>query len=92
MTRGDGETRYVGFSVSRLTDAFGSHRGYIIIFQDLTRWRRMQEELRIKDRMVGRRRARGRPRARDRQPARRHLGLRPDALRLASTATPRSAS
>jgi two-component system sensor histidine kinase PilS (NtrC family) len=48
----DGETRYVGFSVSRLADAFGLHRGYIIIFQDLTRWRRLQEEVRIKDRMV----------------------------------------
>lgn len=47
-----GETRYVGFSISRLADAFGNHRGYIVIFQDLTRWRRMQEELRIKDRMV----------------------------------------
>ncbi|HEX4965909.1 MAG TPA: ATP-binding protein [Thermoanaerobaculia bacterium] len=46
------DTRYVGFSVSRLTDGEENHRGYIIIFQDLTRWRRMQEELRIKDRMV----------------------------------------
>jgi two-component system, NtrC family, sensor histidine kinase PilS len=48
----DGETRFVGFSISRLTDAEGHHRGYIVIFQDLSRWRRMQEELRIKDRMV----------------------------------------
>ena len=47
-----GDTRYVGFSISRLTDAEEHHRGYIIIFQDLTRWRRMQEELRMKDRMV----------------------------------------
>ena len=46
-----GDTRYVGFSISRLT-AERQHRGYIIIFQDLTRWRRMQEELRMKDRMV----------------------------------------
>ncbi|HEY4593321.1 MAG TPA: ATP-binding protein, partial [Thermoanaerobaculia bacterium] len=52
MTRGDGATRYVGFTISRLTDAFGNHRGYIVIFQDLTRWRRIQEELRMKDRMV----------------------------------------
>ena len=51
-TRGDGETRFVGFSVSPLIDSFGNQRGYIIIFQDLTRWRRMQEELRMKDRMV----------------------------------------
>ncbi|HKI05464.1 MAG TPA: ATP-binding protein [Thermoanaerobaculia bacterium] len=48
----ESEPRYVGFSISRLTDAEGNHRGYILIFQDLTRWRRMQEELRIKDRMV----------------------------------------
>jgi two-component system sensor histidine kinase PilS (NtrC family) len=51
-TRGDGATRYVGFTISRLTDAFGKHRGYIVIFQDLTHWRRIQEELRMKDRMV----------------------------------------
>ena len=48
----DREPLYIGFSISRLTDAEGHHRGYIVIFQDLTRWRRMQEELRIKDRMV----------------------------------------
>jgi two-component system, NtrC family, sensor histidine kinase PilS len=48
----NGETSYIGFSISRLTDAFGHHRGYIVIFQNLTRWRRMQEELRVKDRMV----------------------------------------
>jgi two-component system, NtrC family, sensor histidine kinase PilS len=46
------EARYVGFTISQLTDAERNHRGYIVIFQDLTRWRRMQEELRIKDRMV----------------------------------------
>jgi two-component system sensor histidine kinase PilS (NtrC family) len=46
------DVRYIGFSVSRLADAERNHRGYIVIFQDLTRWRRMQEELRIKDRMV----------------------------------------
>ena len=52
VTRGDGAARHVGFTISRLTDAFGNHRGYIVIFQDLTRWRRIQEELRMKDRMV----------------------------------------
>lgn len=45
-------SRYVGYSISRLNDAEGLHRGYIVIFQDLTNWQRMQEELRIKDRMV----------------------------------------
>jgi two-component system sensor histidine kinase PilS (NtrC family) len=48
----EGESTYVGFSISRLNDAFGAHRGYILIFQDLTGWRRMQDELRMKDRMA----------------------------------------
>ncbi|HEY6320591.1 MAG TPA: ATP-binding protein [Thermoanaerobaculia bacterium] len=48
----DGDSTYVGFSISRLNDAFGAHRGYIVIFQDLTGWRRMQDELRMKDRMA----------------------------------------
>jgi two-component system, NtrC family, sensor histidine kinase PilS len=46
------DTVFIGFSISRLNDAFGAHRGYIVIFQDLTGWRRMQEELRMKDRMA----------------------------------------
>ena len=48
----DGDSAYIGFSVSRLNDSFGAHRGYILIFQDLTAWRRMQDELRLKDRMA----------------------------------------
>src|SRR5260370_11521938 len=48
----EGDSTYIGFSISRLNDAFGAHRGYILIFQDLTAWRRMQEELRMKDRMA----------------------------------------
>src|SRR5579864_3185642 len=48
----EGESTFVGFSISRLNDAFGGHRGYIVIFQDLTGWRRMQDELRMKDRMA----------------------------------------
>jgi two-component system, NtrC family, sensor histidine kinase PilS len=47
-----GERAFVGFSISRLADAEGTLRGYIVIFQDLTRWRRLQEEVRIKDRMA----------------------------------------
>jgi two-component system sensor histidine kinase PilS (NtrC family) len=52
LARGDGETSYIGFSISQLTEAYGQHRGYIVIFQDLTHWRRLREELRIKDRMA----------------------------------------
>ncbi|HEV3457921.1 MAG TPA: ATP-binding protein [Thermoanaerobaculia bacterium] len=49
---GEDDSAFIGFSVSRLNDAFGAHRGYILIFQDLTGWRRMQDELRLKDRMA----------------------------------------
>jgi two-component system, NtrC family, sensor histidine kinase PilS len=48
----DGATRYIGFSISQLNEADGKHRGYIVIFQDLTRWRQLREELRLKDRMA----------------------------------------
>lgn len=48
----DGVTQYVGFSISQLTEAGGSHRGYIVIFQDFTRYRQLEDELRIKDRMA----------------------------------------
>ena len=48
----EGDTQYVGFSISQLTDADGRHRGYIVIFQDFTRWRKLEGELRIKDRMA----------------------------------------
>ncbi len=47
-----GTAGYVGFSISHLTDADGVQRGYILIFQDLTRWRRLQEEMQVKDRMA----------------------------------------
>lgn len=46
------EVKPIGFSISQLTDAEGTHRGYIVVFQDLSRWRRLQEELRMKDRMA----------------------------------------
>ena len=45
-------TSWFGFTVSPLTDAHGSLGGYIVVFQDLTEWRAMQAELRMKDRMA----------------------------------------
>ncbi|HYN20811.1 MAG TPA: ATP-binding protein, partial [Thermoanaerobaculia bacterium] len=48
----NGDKQFVGFSLSQLNDADGRHRGYIVIFQDLTRWRQLEGELRIKDRMA----------------------------------------
>jgi two-component system sensor histidine kinase PilS (NtrC family) len=42
----------IGFSLSRLTDAHGHANGTVLVFQDLTQWRDLQEELRLKDRMA----------------------------------------
>jgi two-component system sensor histidine kinase PilS (NtrC family) len=47
-----GEPIYVGFSLSPLTDAAGVQRGWNVIFQDLTRWRELEEQVRLKDRMA----------------------------------------
>jgi two-component system, NtrC family, sensor histidine kinase PilS len=52
LAREEGATGYIGFSISQLTEADGMHRGYIVIFQDLTHWRQLREELRLKDRMA----------------------------------------
>jgi two-component system sensor histidine kinase PilS (NtrC family) len=52
LSRGSGDTGYIGFSISQLAEADGKHRGYIVIFQDLTHWRQLREELRLKDRMA----------------------------------------
>src|SRR5690606_38263732 len=49
--RGD-DSVPIGFSLSPLTDASGVVVGTILVFQDLTQWRRLQEELRVKDRMA----------------------------------------
>ena len=47
-----GNLKQIGFAVNPLTRADGSSAGYLIIFQDLTEWRKMQDELRLKDRMA----------------------------------------
>lgn len=52
VERGDERRVSVGFSLSKLVDAEGVQKGYIVIFQDFTRWRRLEEEVRIKDRMA----------------------------------------
>lgn len=51
LERADG-TVFVGFSISPLTDATGTSRGWNVVFQDLTSWRKLEEEIRIKDRMA----------------------------------------
>jgi two-component system sensor histidine kinase PilS (NtrC family) len=47
-----GEPAFLGLSVSRLTDAGGEHRGYNVVFQDLTSWRQLEQEVRMKERMA----------------------------------------
>lgn len=48
----NGAVRYVGYSVTPLTNADELRTGYILIFQDLSNWRKLQEELRLKDRLA----------------------------------------
>ncbi len=47
-----GELRYIGYSVTTLTNAEGSPSGHIVIFQDLSDWRKLQEEVRLKERLA----------------------------------------
>ncbi len=48
----DGETTYVGYHLNHLRDPEGAGRGFSLIFQDLSQHRKMQERLRISDRMA----------------------------------------
>jgi two-component system, NtrC family, sensor histidine kinase PilS len=48
----DGETRWIGFSIGDLRDAHQQQLGFTVIFQDLTDWRRLREQVRIKERMA----------------------------------------
>jgi two-component system, NtrC family, sensor histidine kinase PilS len=43
---------YVGFSLAEMENADGVTTGAIVIFQDLTPWRNLEEEVRMKDRMA----------------------------------------
>jgi two-component system sensor histidine kinase PilS (NtrC family) len=42
----------VGLSMTPLTDSHGVRRGFIVVFQDLSETRKLEEELRMKDRMA----------------------------------------
>ena len=43
---------HLGFSVSRLHHHDGTIRGFIFIFQDVTHWLQLEQQVRIKDRMA----------------------------------------
>lgn len=46
------QTRTIGYSISVLNRADGTPEGRIVIFQDLSQWKRLQEELQTRDRMA----------------------------------------
>lgn len=48
----DGERKFVGYSVGTIRDSEGQLRGHSIVFQELTEWRKLQEELSVKERMA----------------------------------------
>lgn len=50
--RRDNELLCIGFSISSLLDEQGKGRGRILIFQDLSEWRKLQEEVQLKERMA----------------------------------------
>ena len=47
-----GESRSFGYTAAPLCDAHGEQTGYLVVFQDLTEWHKLEEEVRIKDRMA----------------------------------------
>jgi len=51
--RPDGRKRALGFSLSPLMDGGGRHQGYILIMQDLTPLREMEESVRRSERFAG---------------------------------------
>lgn len=52
VLRSGDERRAIGFSLSHLRDSEGHLRGFILVFQDLTEWRFLQEQVQIQDRMA----------------------------------------
>ncbi|MFC1889976.1 nitrogen regulation protein NR(II) [Thermodesulfobacteriota bacterium] len=52
FTNKEGKDLRLGFSASRLQDTGGNDLGQVIIFQDLTRYKELEDELRRADRMA----------------------------------------
>ena len=50
--RQDGEMIDLGYTLNQLRDSEGAWHGYILIFQDLTEWHELQDQVRIQDRMA----------------------------------------
>ncbi len=52
LSEPSGRRIYLGFSISPLTDPEGSLIGYTLIFQDITRFKEMEEQMKRYDRMA----------------------------------------
>ena len=52
LTNQDGKKIYLGFSISPLTDPGGSWIGHTLIFQDITRFKEMEEQMKRVDKMA----------------------------------------
>ena len=50
--RGDGTVSHLGFTLTHLNDPEGERQGYILLFQDLSDWKDLQEQLQTQDRMA----------------------------------------
>ncbi len=50
--RQDGREIDLGFTLTQLRDNQGNRHGHILIFQDLTEWHRLQDQVRMQDRMA----------------------------------------
>jgi two-component system sensor histidine kinase PilS (NtrC family) len=52
LTHLDGKETYLGFSISPLTDPEGSLIGHTLIFQDITKFKEMEEQIKRVDKMA----------------------------------------
>jgi two-component system sensor histidine kinase PilS (NtrC family) len=52
LSHHDGRKIYLGFSISPLTDAEGSLIGHTLIFQDITKFKEMEEQMKRVDKMA----------------------------------------
>jgi two-component system sensor histidine kinase PilS (NtrC family) len=52
LSNHDGRKMYLGFSISPLTDPEGSLIGHTLIFQDITKFKEMEEEMKRVDKMA----------------------------------------
>ncbi len=50
--RPNGQTYIVGYHATPLLEDEGGQRGFIVMFQDVTRFRQLEQEVRMKDRMA----------------------------------------